>query len=301
MKKFVLFLLVGALVTSCAKGPTQEQYDSLIAQNKKLQHTIDQLRDSVSLLSFPADQRFNQIQNLVKIGNMDEARNQIQALRNVFPHSKEAEQCLAVLADIQKQEEIIKAEQARIEALGFKALTPKTKFSIGYNTVTLSSISTGDKFIFDRYDDHYRYQMANRGYKFISATMNIESSNNNPMLPQPAIYKISGGQMTKVSSFMVRFYKWKNYGTYLGNNADYANDFSKAEKINFSIAAHVPSSTTSEAYAIVCKNKNELVRQYEQFENPPVSYVGEVDYPYTLSVDDFKHGEYILVKLYNLK
>jgi len=301
MKNLIICMCLSTLIVSCTMRPTQEQYDQLAAQKEALQNEVAHLRDSLKLYSFPADQRLYQINKMVADGDYSGARKQIQSLQRVFPNSVEADKCPNILLDIEKKEAIAKAEQERIKALGFKAITPKSFFSIDYNTINVSNIALGQNYIIDRYDDKYHYFTADRGYKYITATMSVKSTDSNPNLPQPAIYKINGDRMERIALFAVRFYQWKDYGTYLGNYSDFNNDFSKVSKINFSIGVQISNEVLSGAYAIICKNSNELYREYERFDNPPISYVGTTNYPYNLSIESFNSDQYTLIKLYNLK
>ena len=73
----------------------------------------------------------------------------------------------------------------------------------------------------------------------------------------------------------------------------------KVNTVRFKIGVQVEEEITCNPYAIVIKKENNLSRNYERFDNPPVSYSGYVDYKSTLSVNDFNE-DYSLIRLYNL-
>lgn len=276
--------------------------DDLAAKVNECNAVIQALRDSVTMLAFPADQRLSKINSLVSSGDYTAAKQEIARLTSLFPESKEAKATPAIIEKIDRLIVQKKAEEERIKALGFKALKASMTFKIDYNTVELTSISVGNTFTFDSYGDSYFYRSADRGNKYVTAAMKITSQDKDPKLPQLAIYSISGDTMTKVGNFDTEFARWKDYGTYLGNTHDFGNDFAKTSSVRFKIGEEVSEDIVKGPYALIMKKENGLSRNYDRFANPPVSYTGYVNYPSTLRLEDFtKEGsEYIVVKIANL-
>ena len=301
-------MFLGLTLVSCAgNGPTQKDMDNLSAKADSIQKVCDQqaktiqsLRDSVSILAFPADQRLSKIKSLVASEDYSGARNQIAQLKSIFPNSAEVIACNTIEESIRTKEADKKAEEERIKALGFKAISQKNSFSVGYNTLTLSGFSVGSQFVYDAYDDSWFYNTADRGNKYVTAAMSIKSTNKNPNIPELAIYSISGDKMHFESKFTTKYARWRNYGTYLGNYHDTNNDFTKVSTVKFKIGAEVNESVITKAFAIVCKKENGLSSSYNRYDNPPMSWTGSVNYPSSLNVADFA-GNYVLVKLFNLK
>lgn len=295
------------LIVSC--GVKQSDYDSLkseleVAKKKLLLDSviISHLQDTIIMLSYPANQRFEKINSLVSKGDFDNARSEIHQLALLFPESKEAQ---AVPAISKKIDDLItkqKTEEDRIKALGFKVLKPCTSAEIGYNKLSFTNIVSGNTFVFDSYDDHYHYRTADRGNTYITAVMSVTSSSKDPDLPTLAVYSINGNQMKKEGVMELRFARWKNYGTYLGNYSDYGNDFAKTSTIRFKLGIEVSDDIVKKPYAVVLKKSNGLSRNYSRFDNPPVSYIGSISYPYSLSLDDFtrENSQYLVVKIANL-
>lgn len=307
MKRVLTYSLLLIVLFGCGADQTElnnlrKERDELAAQVKANATVIQALRDSVTMLAFPADQRLTKINSLVSLGDYTAAKQEISRLVELFPESKEAKSAPAISERIDKLIARKRAEEERIKALGFKALKASTTFKIDYNTVELTSISVGNTFTFDSYGDRYFYRTADRGNKYITAAMKITSQDKNPKLPQLAIYSISGDTMFKVGNFDTEFARWKDYGTYLGNTHDFGNDFAKTSSVRFKIGEEVSEDIVKGPYALIMKKENGLSRNYDRFGNPPVSYTGYVSYPSTLKLEDFtKDGsEFIVVRIANL-
>lgn len=304
MKKLIplSFLL---LIASCQTGIKQEEYnkmmnekDSIISAKDLL---ISQMHDSIVMYSYPADQRLIRINELISSESFAEARNEISQLIEIFPISSEASTGKTLLAKIQEIEAKKEAEIQRIKALGFKAVKAQTTVTVDYNTVTFSGISVGSRYTFDSYSDEYRYRGAERGWKYVTATMTVKSTDNYARIPMCQYYLIEGDKMRKSSWFETRFARWSSYGHYLGNYTDYKNDFAHTSTIAFKIGAEVHEDDLKKPGAIVMKHENVQRRNEDRHENPPVSYSSglEFSYPDSLSIDDFSSGEYHVIKYYN--
>lgn len=295
-----------SLLTACQPSipadyePLKNERDSLKEIIESLNTRIESLKDSVRIYSYPADQRLNHIKSLMQDQEYETARKEIKELKTVFPKSVEAGQCDGLLSTITSIEEKQKAEQERIKALGFKALKATSTVKIDYNTVTFSNISIGKTFVFDDYGHKYFYRTADRGFKYITATMNVKSTSRNPRLPQCAVYKIVGDKMEYYDTFDTEFARWKDYGTYLGNYHDFGNDFAKTSSINFKIGLEANETLTTGPFAIVLKGENILERESRDYPNPPVIYRGQLSYPKTLTIENFSQ-DYTLIKMVNLK
>jgi hypothetical protein len=307
-KKTIMFVMgIMGIFLVCSCNSKSEMEAKIAEVEKKYQDSLsivrNELKDAkakIEVLSYPADQRFSHITELFNAQEYDKAKKEIGELKNIFPNAPENTECAKILEKISALEAAKKAEEERIKALGFKAITQKSTFKIDYNTVALSSISIGKTFTFDYRSDEWTYREADRGTKYISAAMSVTSTDHDPNLPQLAIYKIEGGEMIYVESFDTEYARWEDYGTYLGNYHDSRNDFAKVSTVKFKVGVQISDGVLSKPYAIVVKSENGLTSSYDRYKNPPKSYVGSVSYPRTLSVEDFTKN-YILVKTYNLK
>ena len=294
---FLLFMMASCNGQMGNSAEIEKKYqDSLSALKKELKEA----KSKIELLSYPADQRFKKAKELLDAGELDKAESEIGQLKSLFPNSPEASSTNTLLAKIEELKEAKRKEEERIKALGFKALPEQTTVKVDYNTVTFSSISVGNTFVFDAYDDRWFYRDADRGSKYVTMQMSVTSTNHEPELPELALYTIIGDRMILEGTFDTRFARWRDYGAYLGNYHDSSNDFSKVSTVKFKLGLQVSNEKLSKPYAIVLKKKNALSSHYDRFANPPISYIGSADYPSSLSLDNFNNG-YVLIKRYNLK
>ena len=299
----VVFLLL--MMASCNN---QTDNSSQIAEiEKKYQDSLSAVRNElkeaksqIELLRYPADQRLQKAKDLLNAGELDKAKTEIDQLKTIFPNSQEASSSNDLLTKIEDLKEAKRKEEERIKALGFKALPEQATVKIDYNTVTYSSISVDNRFVFDAYDDRWFYRDADRGSKYVTMQMSVTSTNHDPELPELALYTISGDKMILEGTFDTEFARWRDYGAYLGNYHDSSNDFSKVSTVKFKLGLQVSIEKLSKPYAIVLKKKNALSYHYDRFSNPPISYIGSAGYPSSLYLDDFKNA-YVLIKRYNLK
>lgn len=307
--KSILYLFLPIMLSIVLFGCTNSDYGKIKTERDVLAKRVVQdsilistLRDSIELLSFPANQRLEKINNLISLGSYQEAKKEIANLNELFPESKEAKATPNLMKRIEQLIEKKRSEEERIKALGFKAIPAKQTVKVDYNTIEFSSISVGNTFTFDSYGDRYFYRTADRGNKYITAAMKITSDSNTPKLPQLAVYAIQGDHMEFIDSFTTRFARWKDYGTYLGNYHDFGNDFAKTSSVRFKIGAEVTEELTKKAFALVLKKENALTRYEERFDDPPVQYRGSVDYPQRLVLDNFtgENSQYYIIKTFNL-
>lgn len=130
--------------------------------------------------------------------------------------------------------------------------------------------------------------------------MDVTSTSKDPNLPTLAFYSVQGDKLKLEGTFSVYFARWSDYGTYLGNEPDLKNDFSKVSTVKFKLGCELRSNLFSKPYVVVLKKENTQVRYEERFRNPPIYYYGSADYPQTLSIDNFNNGDYVAIKLANL-
>lgn len=295
-------IFIGCGVDKSEYDKVKKERDEFDASVKQKDIAIQRLRDTISMLSYPASQRIVKINSLVNEGKYNEAKEEMAQLSSLFPESKEAQTILSISTKIEGLIAKQKAEEERIKAMGFKGLKSTLSSIIEYNKVSFSNITVSNSFIFDSYGDEWRYRTADRGNVYVTAVMTITSSSKDPDLPTLAVYSINGDKMNKEGIMDVRFAKWRDYGTYLGNYSDYGNDFAKTSTIRFKLGVEVPVEVTQKPYAVVLKKYNGLSRNNNRYNTPPVSYSGSAKYPYTLSLEDFnkEDSQYVIVKVANL-
>lgn len=299
----VCLILFGVLMfVSCNNDVLQRKNADLQEQLSAKDAIIAQLRDSLDMVKIPASDRLKKINKLFKGNDLSNAEKEIADLIALFPQSDEAEQAKKVQGMLDNRKEEIRKEEERKKALGFKAIKETLAVEIGYNKMKFSQFVISNEFAHDRYDDRYFYNTADRGNSYINLVMSVESSDKDPNIPQLAVYRISDGQMSFVSTFKTCHYSWSDYSCYLGTYHDNRNDFAKTSTVKFSLGCEVSDDIIASSFAIVCKKENKLTRFEDRFRNPPIYYKTYDDkfYPQNLSIEDFSNS-YIIVKLYNVK
>lgn len=279
----------------------EKKYQDSIAV---LKNQLEQANAQIKVLRFPADQRLNQIAELFNAQEYDKVRKEIKDLRDVFPNAKENAEAEKYSEKVAAIEAAKKAEEERLKALGFKALSTIQSITIGENKIVFSNLKIGLKYTHDVYPTYsgseWREHTADKGSSFISYNMDVTSTSKDPNIPTIAFYSVNGEQLIHQNTFWVNFARWSDYGCYLGNEPDLKNDFSKVSTVKFRVGAQLEDNYFKKPYVIVLKKANTLSRQYDRFENPPVSYSGSEGYPATLTIDDFKNGKYVALKVANL-
>lgn len=95
------------------------------------------------------------------------------------------------------------------------------------------------------------------------------------------------------------FARWSGYGEYLGNYADYGNDFAHTSTISFSNAATIKKSYQNDVIFVVIKKTGCLERLASRLSTSPVGYVSSGnDMASILTVDDFD-SQYQVIKIFN--
>lgn len=308
MKKpfnFVVFTIL-FFVASCGKSSSSNsdtKVDSLNNVVASQKAEIKALNDTIEMLRFPADQRLAKAMEYISNNNLDEAEELLNQIKQLFPNAKETEKCDAQLQIIANKRQAIIAEQERVKALGFKALSPVLNATIGDVTVSFSGFSIGKEFAHDSYSTYgssqWFYNTADKGNKYITCAMSATSNSSDPKLPTLGLYSVDGDELKYEGRFRIEFARWDDYGTYLGNEPDFHNDFAKVNTVKFKLGCEVDESVFSKPYIVVLKLVNTQVRNYERFKDPPYWYSGDDGYPYNLKVEDFE-SNYKAVKIANL-
>jgi hypothetical protein len=167
-------------------------------------------------------------------------------------------------------------------------------------TLKFSSISIGKRWTFDSYGSEYHYRDAVRGSKYVLTKVYITSESNNPNLPPILVYKLENGLLSLLGCQSYEFRRWKDYGSYLGNYADYGNDFAHSKTIPFNLGLQVSEEELNSFPIFVVMQKDGCFnRQKNSYGNPEIAYEKSFcDYKESLSVDDFEEN-YHLLKVFN--
>jgi hypothetical protein len=191
-----------------------------------------------------------------------------------------------------------KTSQSSISAIDLSHIKPMPYFGNDSVTVKIKSISLSDQFIFDRYEDQWHYFDAERGTKIVAISTSITSKIKDPALPPIAAYTLeSNGFLKLVGVLDYRFYRWQNYGTYLGNYADYDNDFAHVATIPFGAFKQIDDSDLQKPIYIVGQKAGCFERNEDRLQEPAVQYLGGCNIKDGLAGIDFQQ-DYVLLKIF---
>lgn len=264
MKKILLLTLI--ILSGC--GISQSDYDKLKSKNEslskrisELNSTIQSLRDSVSILSYPAEQRLNHIIELIKEEKYEKAKKNIAELKKVFPYSIESNKCGEQLAIIDKKITEQKAKEERIKALGFKVFNDNTIVNINETNCRYSGFNYGRTYTFDYCNDvgEYSYRTADKDNTYILVSLNMSTKEKYASTPPMKVYKIEDGKLKEIGYFSEEYATWTSYGAKIGNYSDDSHDFSKVNSINYKMAAEISIEDSKKPLVIlISKNKDSL-------------------------------------------
>lgn len=231
----------------------QQQVDSLKNVCSEYQSIILTLQDSVTILSFPADQRFAKASKLAENGEFDTAREEIGLLKSLFPNSQEAGKCASLLAAIEKIEAQANAKAERLRALGFKAFSDNSTVRVGDVTYSFSGFSFGRTFSFDYCSDvdEYSYYTADKDKTYILSTVSVSTKSSYGSRPSLTACKIVDGKLKSIGFFRSEYASWTSYGAKIGNYRDDSHDFSKVNTVRFKLGNEIRLEDSKNPIVIV--------------------------------------------------
>tara|TARA_B100001250_G_C19662582_1_gene727790 strand:- start:76 stop:1026 length:951 start_codon:yes stop_codon:yes gene_type:complete len=312
MKKLLLLFISLIFFFGC-NGIKQEDYDAI---ESKLNLTLDQLtlcKEELKEIKNTPQQRLLNAQK-IESSDLVLAEKLFRELIEKFPKSNEALYAKDFINKVEKERERIRAEkekaekekkeeEIRIKKLGFKILKENLKIKHEGLVMEFSKIKMSKRFVFDRYGDRYYYRDAIRGTKYLTATLKVTSKFNSPKLLPIYVYQLKEGELQLISAGPVQyeFYRWEDYGSYLGNYADYNNSFLQNEAVKFSIGEALHESDNLKDFPIFLMVKKEecVLREEKRFNNPPVKYsTTTCKRDMVLDVEKAKN-DYFVVKILN--
>ena len=190
---------------------------------------------------------------------------------------------------IEKTIEQKRIETERKKALGYKVLKPTTKVKYEDLTLRFDKIWKGKRWSFDDYGSQYFLRDAQRGNSHIMTRVSITSENKNPSLPSILVYQMDNGELKYLGTLGYKFRRWKDYGSYLGNYADYGNDFAHSKTIPFNCGVELSNDDlVSGKIYVVLKKHGCFNRTKVDYGNPEIAYRESYCNPKgILKVEDF--------------
>lgn len=287
--------LLGCVFVSCNNGPTQAEYESLLSKYEQSNKELEDIKNTPAKRLITA-KRYEEEKDL------ESAEAEYRSIITLYPRSEEADLARAFIIKREEQLAAIKVEKERITNLGFKALKEETVVRENNLTLNFSDITIQSKWIFDRYDTRYVSRETKRGSKYLTATLSIKSEINEPQLPPILAYKLQDGVLNLIGPLKYEFNQWKSYGAYLGNYADFSNDFAHSETVTFSIGILIDEelSKSCPIFLLADKSNNCVYRSYDRLSSPNTSYLhNKCKFKQTLDLDEALNS-YSTIKIFNM-
>jgi hypothetical protein len=186
------------------------------------------------------------VQAAVKANDAEKAKAALKRLTDRYPLSAEAaEEGKRVDALVAQASVPPRKRQTRMAALGFKALRTSPYFSHGDTSIGLTATAVVTRWNFDRHGDGWKFLDAEKGRKFVTATVTVRSKSQDPLLFGIGAYVANGSVLTYVGRMRYRFVRWRDYGSFLGTQADFRNDFTHTSAFLFRSACRSPTRSSS--------------------------------------------------------
>ena len=249
MKK--LIYIVAIVLVGC--GVPHKDYERIVIERDSIKNELSMLiqrvhtlQDSIVLLSYPANQRYEIAVSLIKQGELDSALVEIHNLQRLFPKSKEAAACETQLKLISQRKELLKREEERRRAQGFKIFKDNSIVTITdkdgkVRKCSFGGFSYGRTFTFDYCDDvgEYSYRTADKDNTFVLSSMTMSTKEKFAITPSIFMFSIKGDTLKKIGGFQDEYASWISYGAKIGNYSDDTHDFSKVNSVRYKIASEI--------------------------------------------------------------
>jgi hypothetical protein len=240
-----------------------------------------------------------EVQAAVKANDAEKAKAALKRLTDRFPLSAEAAQEGKRVDALVARQRAAQEEANKMAALGFKALRTSPYFSHGDTSIGLTATAVVSRWNFDRHGDGWKFLDAEKGRKFVTATVTVNSKNKDPQLFGIGAYVANGAVLNYVGRMRYRFFRWRDYGSFLGTQADFRNDFSYTSRIPFSVGVSVSDEELNRRPLYLIATREGCHRRlFERYGQPPIQYVPGNCYSLkpTLTIADFKDGSLSVIK-----
>jgi len=298
MKRRLLALTIGIItLISCSDGETKKQLSELKTELEQAKTELSNCSAELTEIKNTAENRFIRARKLLTENNLTRAKTEFQGIVDNFKGTNDATTASKEIEKIDKIIEKKRADEERKKALGYKVLKPTTRVKYGDLSLRFDKVWKGKRWSFDDYGSQYFLRDAERGNSHIMARISVTSENNNPSLPPILVYQMSNGELKYLGTQGYKFRRWKDYGSYLGNYADYGNDFSHSKTIPFNCGVELSNDDLkSGTIYVVLKKQGCFNRTKVDYGNPEIAYRESSCSPKRiLKVEDFDN-EYVLIK-----
>jgi hypothetical protein len=285
-------LMAIPLCSSAGAADYPGELEVLRAEVARLRAENAQLRLSPAALAA-------EVQAAIKANDAEKAKAALKRLTDRYPLAEEATQEGKRVDALLARQRAAQEEALTKAALGFKGLRTHPSFSHGDTSIGLTATAVVSRWNFDSHGDGWKYLDAEKGRKFVTATVTVRSKSQDPQLFGIGAYVANGAVLTYVGRMRYRFARWRDYGSFLGTQADFRNDFSYTSRIPFSVGVSVADEELKRRPLYLIATREGCHRRlYERFGQPPIQYVPNNCYSLkpTLNIADFKDGSLAVIK-----
>ena len=295
--KLTIFSILILSILSCSDGETKKQLSELKAELEKTKTELNNCSAELTEIKNTAENRFIRAKKLLSENNLTGAKTEFQGIVDNYEGTNDATVASKEIAKIDRTIEQKRIEAERKKALGYKVLKPTTRVKYGDLSLQFDKVWKGKRWSFDDYGSQYFLRDAQRGNSHIMTRVSVTSENNNPSLPPILVYQMDNGELRLLGTLGYKFRRWKDYGSYLGNYADYGNDFAHSKTIPFNCGVELSNDDLkSGKIYVVLKKQGCFNRTKVDFGNPEIAYRESSCNPKRiLKVEDFDN-DYVLLK-----
>lgn len=295
--KLIIYSLLIMSFISCSDGESKKQLSDLKTELKKTKVELSNCSAELTEIKNTAENRFIRAKKLLSEKNLNSAKIEFQGIIENFKGTKDAKAASKEITKIDKTIEQQRIESERKKALGYKVLKPTMRVKYDDLSLKFDKIWKGKRWSFDDYGNQYFLRDAERGNSHIMARVSITSEKNNPLLPAILVYQMNNGELKYLGTQGYKFRRWKDYGSYLGNHADYGNDFSHSKTIPFNCGIQLSNDDLkSGTIYVVLKKQGCFNRTKVDYGNPEIAYKeSSCSSKRILKVEDFDN-DYVLLK-----
>lgn len=296
--KAVFLCFSTILIHSCTNSNAESpgRISKLVKELDSTKLALKKASEELRTLKNSPDQRKVRAEMLFADEKYTQSEQEYQGIIDNFKGTTQAVVAEKKLKEIKEILKRKKAEEERKKALGYKILSPTKTVNYEGITIEIQKLWSGQNWSFDSHGDEWFYRAATRGNTHILARISITSKDKNPQLPPFMVYEMMQGKLHYTGALGYEFRRWKNYGSYLGNYADYGNDFAHSSTIPFNLGLQVAKEKTGKNNLyIVVKKKGCFKRVRNDFERPEVGYAEILcDEKKILELEDFEK-DYVLI------
>lgn len=277
------------------------EFNKLKEENETLKLEQSRLTEVIKDLQLNPSTLLSSLQVEINAGSLEKSQIALNKLIQKYPNTKESNTGKKLVESLDKKLLDSEKESRRIALLGLKSLKVLPIFQFNDLTLKLISSNISNKWSFDEHGDEYMYRESEKDSKFITAKISVSAKSKDPSLFGIGLYVEGKGLLNLIGRFKYEFQRWTDYGSYLGNSADFRNDFAHTTTIPFTIGASILNDDVHKPIYLIITKEGCNTRLYHEFSRPQVSYSSYKcdSLKESLSIDDFKDGGLAVLKRIN--